>query len=261
MALSIASLKGSSALKPPIAFLYGIHGGGKTTFAAGAPKPVLAAVEDGVGLLDVPRWDIGSWSDMMEAIGALYGEDHDRQTFILDSLDAFEPHVWREACRKNGWANIEAPGYGKGYVAALELWRELLEGLRALRDERGMTIILIAHSVVKRFEAPDHDPIDRYQPKLHDRASALLQEQADVVGFLNYRVSIREKDEGFGKKATRGVGSGQRVLYLEERPAYLAKNRYSMPPFIDLPTTEQAWQQPDVIWQSFAQHLPTHGVK
>lgn len=35
-----------------------------------------------------------------------------------------------------------------------------------------MTIIQIAHTDVKRFDSPEHDPYDRYVIKLHTRAAA-----------------------------------------------------------------------------------------
>jgi hypothetical protein len=58
---------------------------------------------------------------------------------------------------------------------------------------------------------------------------ALLQEHSDVVLFANYRISTVKSDVGFNKKVTRALGSGERVLYTAERPAFLAKNRYGLP--------------------------------
>lgn len=224
--------------------------------AAGALAPVLLAVEDGIGTLDVPHWAITSFAEIMQAIGVLYSEDHDRKTVIADSLDWLEPLIWAEACRKEGWASIETPGYGRGYVQALAYWREIIDGLRALRDDKGMTVVLLAHHTVKRFDDPANEPYDRYLLKMHERASNLVIEAADVVGFMNYRVSIAKADAGFNKKVARGVGGGQRVLYLEERPGFIAKNRYAMPASIDLPTS----QNPEILWGTFAQHIPTAGA-
>lgn len=253
MAISLSSLRRREKPKPPIVVVYGPGGCGKTTFAAGADAPVVLAIEDGIGTLDVPHWHIPSYADLMQAIGVLYSEEHDRSTVVIDSLDWAEPLVWAEACRKNGWTAIEDPGYGRGYVAALGYWREIIDGLRALRDDKGMTIVLIAHHTVKRFDDPSNEPYDRYLLKMHDRASNLVIEAADVVAFMNYRVSVAKADAGFNKKVVRGVGGGQRVLHLEERPGYIAKNRYGMPASIDLPTT----QDPAQLWYSFGQHLPT----
>ena len=156
----------------------------------------------------------------------------------------YEPLVWAKACRDNGWNSIEDAGYGKGYVAALNLWRQYIDGLNALRDDRGMTVVQIAHTDIKRFDSPEHDPYDRYVIKLHARAAALLQEHSDVVLFANYRISTVKADVGFNKKVSRAVGSGERVIHTVERPAFLAKNRYDLPDTLPLE------------WSAFAQAMP-----
>ena len=76
------------------------------------------------------------------------------------------------------------------------------------------------------------------------RAAALLQEHSDIVLFANYRVSTVKADVGFNKKVTRALGSGERVLYTEERPAFLAKNRYGLPDVLPLD------------WPAFAAAMP-----
>lgn len=229
MAISIASLQHGTAPKPPRMLVYGTHGVGKTSFAASAPNPVFIQTEDGLGMIDAPTFGLlKSYDEIMEAIGALYGEEHDRQTVVIDSLDWLEPIIWAQACKDNGWANIEAAGYGKGYVAALDLWRTVLDGLNALRDEKGMTVVMLAHSDIKRFDSPETEPYDRYIIKLHARASALVQEHVDCVFFVNYRVATVKTDVGFNKKIVRAVGGSDRVLYTAERPAFLAKNRYGL---------------------------------
>ena len=107
-----------------------------------------------------------------------------------------------------------------------------------------MTVIQIAHADIKRFDSPEHEPYDRYVIKLHARAAALLQEHSDIVLFANYRVSTVKSDVGFNKKVTRALGSGERVLYTAERPAFLAKNRFGLPDTLPLD------------WQAFAAAMP-----
>ena len=245
MAISLASLKSTTALAPPRILIHGVAGVGKTTFASRSDRPVFVATEDGLGMLKVPHFPLArSFDDVMEALAALYTEPHDYKTVVVDSVDWLEPLVWARACKDNGWGSIEEPGYGKGYVAALDLWRQYLDGLNALRDERGMTVIQIAHTDIKRFDSPEHEPYDRYVIKLHARAAALLQEHSDVVLFANYRISTVKSDVGFNKKVTRALGSGERVLYTAERPAFLAKNRYGLPDVLPLD------------WQAFAAAMP-----
>lgn len=256
MAISMETLKRAVLPKPPIIVLYGVRGVGKTTLAAGAPDPVLLRIEDGLGVLDVPHWEISSYQDVEAAIGALYAEPHEFRTVVVDSLDWLEPLVFAETCRQNQWENIEAPGYGKGYEIALKVWRDFLEGMRALRDEKNMTIVLLAHEKIKTFNSPDVDPYDRYQLKLHDKSAALLEEAADIVAFMNYRVSVRKVDTKDRNSPVRGVGGGQRVLYLEERPGRKAKNRFQMPETIDVPATTD----PAEAWAALAAHIPNLGA-
>lgn len=219
-----------SEIKPPRVLIHGVAGIGKTTFSAMAPAPVGILTEDGMGTLECDHFPLANtFDEVMASISALYSEDHNFQTVFVDSVDWLEPLVWAKVCAENKWKNIEDAGFGKGYVAALEYWREYLEGLNALRNDKGMAVIQIAHTEIKRFESPETDPYDRYVIKLHSRASALLQEHSDIVLFANYRISTVKSDAGFNKKTTRAVGNGDRVLYTSERPSFLAKNRYNLP--------------------------------
>lgn len=233
MAISLSSLKRASDRKPPRLLIYGTAGIGKTTLGSNAPSPVFIQTEDSE--IDCPTFGLlKTYDEIMEAFAALVTEDHDFQTVVLDSLDWLEPIIWRETCRINRWASIEDPGYGKGYAAALDIWRVVLDGFNALRDERGMAVVLLAHCEIKRFDSPETEPYDRYGIKLQKAASALVQEHVDAVLFANYRVSTVKSDAGFNRKAVRGVGAGDRRLYTTERPAFLAKNRFGLDDSLDL---------------------------
>jgi hypothetical protein len=230
MGFNLASITRGAVQKPPRIVLYAPHGVGKTTFGACAPSPILLPFEDGVGRLDIPTFPlIKSWAETVEALNTLITEQHDFKTVVVDTLDWFEPMVWAEASSRNSWKDIEQPGFGKGYIAAADVWREFLEALNVLRDERGMQIILLAHSEVKRFDDPTTDGYDRYQIKLQKRAAEIVQEWGDAVLFANFKSYTTQSDAGFNKKTTRGVGTGERVMYTEERPSHYAKNRYQLP--------------------------------
>jgi hypothetical protein len=243
MALSLNDLKRSNDLRPPRILIYGPHGIGKNTFASSAPDPVLINIEDGQpDGLDVPSFPRAtSFADLMEAITVLYNEEHNYRTLIIDSLDWAERQFHQEAIRRHNEANpnkqvqtIEDFGYGKGYILALDPLLEVLEGTNALRNDKGMAIIFTAHAEVKRFDSPEVEPFDRYQIKLHKQAGALVQEHVDMVLFANFKTSTTKTDVGGKKTVTRGVGGGQRVIYTEERPAFLAKNRHRLPPELPL---------------------------
>ncbi|QOJ16318.1 MAG: AAA family ATPase [Phycisphaeraceae bacterium] len=77
-------------------------------------------------------------------------------------------------------------------------------------------------------------PYDRYSPRLHKLASALVQEWADEVLFATYKVHTVKVDEGFNKAKHNGVSTGERIIRTVERPAHVAKNRLGLPEEIPL---------------------------
>lgn len=231
MAISISSIGKAVTSSHPIALIYGVAGVGKTSLAAEAPAPVFIQIDEAppAGMEIDTFGQLKTYDEVIGAIGALYGEAHEYQTVIIDSLAPLEKLVWEESCRRNSWQNIEDPGFGKGYVVATDTWKELLGGLKALRDERGMNVIMLGHTDISRFDSPTTDPYSRYRVNLHKRAADTVEAIADVVAFINYRVSIKKADVGFNKTATHAEGGGTRVIYTEERPGFIAKNRYGMP--------------------------------
>lgn len=234
MAISLGSLNSTKNNKPPLGVIYGVHGVGKTELASQFPDPYYLPTPGEEPPADLEMATPGTaetFDDVLDTITWLLQEPHDFKTFILDSLDGVEPLVWAYTSKLNGWNSIEDAGFGKGYVAADETWRNLLGGLQALRDA-GMAVVLLAHTEITRFDSPTSDPYSRYGIKLHKRSSALVQEAAQFVGFVNYRHTLKEKEVGFNKKVGHAEGSGERQIHLEERPGFLAKSRYATPPAI-----------------------------
>ena len=227
-------LQVSRKILPPRIVLYGVAGVGKTALAASTENPVFILTEDGIGSIEVPCFPLAQrFSDVSEAIECLINEENEFKTLVIDSLDWLEPMVWQEVARSNNVKSVDDIGYGKGYKIAIDVWRYYLSLIDDLREKKGMTIIQIAHSTIRRFDSPEHDPYDRYDVKLHSAASALIQEHADCVLFSTYRTTTTSKDVGFNSSVTRAVGSGERIVRCQERPGFLAKNRYKMP--LELP--------------------------
>lgn len=241
MAYDLQSIIRGGTQLPPILTVHGGPGIGKTTLAANAPAPLFLAAERGLGNLTVPFVEINSWADLMGWITFLFREQHEFKTVVLDSLTAVEPMIWDQIVKientkvdkKKTLNSIEDIGYGKGYALALTAWSELLAGLEALRN-KGMIVILIAHSFIKRYDAPDSEPYDRFLLKLHERAAALITERSDIVGFASQRTTITQSEVGFGTKISRGVTLPERTLALVEQAAFVAKNRYGMPDSVRL---------------------------
>jgi AAA domain len=226
-------LQKASAVNPPRIVIYGPPKKGKTTLASEFPSPIFLQVEDGTpaGLTLASFGKLDSYVEVLEAIGALYDNEHAYKTVVIDSLDKLEPMIWTAICAEKNWDSIESPGYGKGYVEADSYWRAIMESLLVLRNERGMTSVLICHSEVGRFDDPTTVSYSQYDMRLHKRAKALICDDADAILLVKEEATIREDAQGPGKKGEkRAIAEGvNRFIYCEGRPAFLAGNRYNLP--------------------------------
>lgn len=244
----LASLQRGPVAKPPRILIYGVQGVGKSTFCNGAPNPIFITTEDGLGSINATSFPLcRSFQDVLNCLDSLLNEPHDFQTVVLDSLDWLEPMLWKAVATQEGKASIEEFGYGKGYVLALDAWAYFLNQLERLREEKGMIVILTAHADVKRFDDPDKGSYNRYNIKLHTRAGEKVMEAVDCVFFANYQVVMKTDEVGFNQKKNRAMGNGQRLIHTQERPAYVAKNRYSLPDSIPLDAN---------TWGHLAQTIP-----
>lgn len=218
---------------PPRICIYGGHGIGKSTLASQFPSPIFISTEDGLDSLDVTSFPRATKiTDVVESIKTLIKEDHKFKTVVIDSVDwLIEPLIVSSVESSHEAKDL---AYGKGQMLVAEEFREILQGLDALRLKRNMNVVLIAHAAVVKFEDPRTEPYDRYQPKLPNRCNALLQEWADVLAFAAFKVIIKKSDSGFNNTKTRGVGTGERLLHFVENPAFAAKNRFACPDEIEM---------------------------
>lgn len=248
MAFDLSSISKTKRMQAPKILLAGEPKIGKSTFAAMAPNSIGIQTEDGLTGVDAQAFPLAtSLDDVYSAIGTLLNDEHDFQSVFLDSLDWCEPLIHAHVCKANGWKDIETPGFGKGYVAAAAEWRTLLDGFEALRQQRGMAIILICHVKQQRIESPTHEGYDAWVLKLHNRASALVEEWADIVGFAAHRITLKKTDAGFGNKETKALKTNERMLHLEAHPAYPSGNRFGL-------------QDCPLSWDSLAEQLTAHSA-
>ena len=221
---------------PPRLMVYGTEGIGKSTLAANAPRPIFIQTEDGLGEIECEKFPLStSIDDVLAALGELSRAEHGYQTVVIDSLDWTERLIFDAVCREFGVKSIEKAdgGYQRGYVHALIHWRKLLDALNVLRAAKGLAVILIAHSKVEKFEDPESAAYDRYSPRLHKHAAALLTEWSDAVLFATRKFRTEKEEQGFGKERVIAVGvgaeGGERILRCVGSPACVAKNRYDLP--------------------------------
>jgi hypothetical protein len=235
MAFDLNGIKITRNELPPRLVLYGVDGIGKSTFAAGAPSPVWIPTKDGIAPAGMASFDVlTSYPQLLEALRALASGDHTHRTVVLDSLDWIERLIHAHVAFEHGKDNVELIPYGKGFTFALEHWETVLKALDYLRERKGMSVLCIAHAEIKRFDSPDTEPYERYQMKLHKTASAIIREWADIVAFANHETRMETTDVGFNKEVRRAISKGKRLMFLDERPSHLAKNRYALPDKVEL---------------------------
>lgn len=240
MAISLAHITKTKHAKPPRVIIHGSEKVGKSTFFAQAPDAIFIQTEDGLAGIDAQAFPLATdLSDVFEAIDSLQNEEHDFRTVVIDSADWLERLIHDKVCQDHNVKTIElaAGGYGKGYSEALNYWRKLLGALDHLSATRGMIVGMICHSRIVTINDPESEAYDCYKMKLHEPKSgnsgalSLLNEWADVIGFAAKKVFAKKTESG---ERFRGIDGGQRELRLEGSPAYLAGNRYNLPPVINL---------------------------
>lgn len=258
MAVDLNTLARKSSPRPPMVYLYGVGGIGKTTFASYAPRPVFLMTEDGLMSPHLSSCDylaradkdannrlVRTYEEMCGWLDLLATGNHDYESVVIDSLDAFEPHVWKQTCENHGWKSIETPGYGKGYLEAEALWRDFLARVMRLRNERNMTVIMIGHNTVTNVQMPDSEPYNQYSPAMHKRAAKLVYNESDCVLFAMRPVQIVTDKGKFNTDAQkRAIADDNVRLYTQERGGWMAKNRYDMPAWIPFE------------WPVFASYVP-----
>jgi hypothetical protein len=223
--------------------VYGPEGVGKTSFASNAPKPIFLLPEEGTGQLTVDAFPrITAYQQLPDSLNLLLKEDHDYKSVVIDTVDAFETLLFDEVCRLAGAKHIEDGkngfGYGKGYIAAVDLWRGLLDLLAKLEAKKGMHVILLAHAHVKLFKNPDGADYDRWEMQINKLSAALIRQWCDDVLFAGYEILIDKAKDNDRKGKALG---GARYIYTTHRPAFDAKNRHGLPDEMPL------------SWDAFAQ--------
>ena len=215
----------------PRLLVYGSEGVGKTTFASQAPKPIFIPTEDGLDNVDCHSFPLcKTYKECIECLRTLVSEKHDYQTVVIDTIDWLERLIFDDLCRQYNAKSIDRVdgGFGKGVQLAVGHWREIIDELRRLREERGMISILLAHTKIESYTDPESTTFDRFSPKLHKYANDILKEWCDAI-----LLATRERGAAKGEKS-----GGERVLRCVTSPSCVAKNRYNLPEIIRFSWTE-----------------------
>lgn len=227
--------------KPPRIFLYGVEKIGKSTAGLALPDRIYLGSEEGlVGpqFADEQSYHPETWEGAMGFLDWLAAEEHEFKSLIVDTVDWFESKLYAfliardKVNEKNQPLNsIEDYGWGKGYTLATDEFKRFTMKLDRLRD-KGMVILLLAHSEVRTFKNPTGEDYDRHEPKCYKKIGGLLKEWSDVVLFAEFQVFTLEKTN---KKATKtkAIGGEMRVVHTTKSAGWDAGNRYGLPDLME----------------------------
>lgn len=182
------------------------------------------------------------WSEVAEALEALRAGEHDFKALAIDAMAGFESLCHADVCQRDYKGEMNERGflsYSRGYTTSLTDWRLFINGLDRLRDERKMSIIILAHSKVVSFKNPEGPDYDRYCVDVNKETWAVTHKWADMVLFANFDVAVTGDGE---KKKAKARGGKTRSIYTEYDAAFDAKNRHNLPSVIDMGNSgQEAW--------------------
>ncbi len=200
----------------------------------------LETLIDSGQLPETPHFPVcETWEELTGCIETLRSDDHDFRTVVIDTVNGGERLCHEHVCRRDfegDWGDKGFASYGKGPDVALADWRTLLSGLDALRAERKMTVVLLCHTRITKFQNPEGADYDRYQADMDRRTWSLTSKWADAVLFGNFSTSVSgvKENKRTGERRGKGEGGQQRVMFCERHAAYDAKNRMGLPTEIDM---------------------------
>ena len=265
--MSIMDLVEETRIEEPLrVVLYATNGVGKSTWAADAEKPLFLNIEDGLVNINAkainlhsitikdqegkpvmhkvekmddegkvyeemePKTRDSTFDDLMGTLRDLYRYPHPFKTIVLDSIDWIEQKkIWPKVAKEAGVKDISDIGFQNGYKKALEHWETLMSALNALRKDKGLNIIMLAHNAKVKVNEAGIDPHDINGIKLHKLASALIREWADFVLFAKFDTTTIQVENGFGNKTNKPIGGKERVLFTKPDPNWEAKSRFEIP--------------------------------
>ena len=212
----------------------GTDGIGKTTFAAGATKPIFIKTEEGTRYVNTSSFPLcESFEDIMHRLKQLVQEKHDFKTVVLDTTDWAEKLIQEEVARQKNVSSIEDIGFGKGYTMTAEGFQKILRALDVLNDQKNMNVILLSHVAIRTFADPEREPYDRWELNLHKKVASKIREWVDFNLFANHQIRVTKSGSGFNEQ-TRALAMGDRMLFTKFSPAFDAKSRVPLPDKIEL---------------------------
>ena len=220
---------GPSDLPPKIG-ITGVEGVGKSTAGNLLPNPLFMCVENGlVGaqFKNTKSLSPKTYEEACRDIEELTQDSLGYKSFVLDTVDWFEPLIERYICALYRKPTIISFGYNQGPKYVAIEFRNFLAKLEQLQKKQNMIILLNTHNHIKTHSNPLGDDYDRFELKCEKKIAALVKEWVDVLLFARFEDLVYKKNDN--DKKGKGVGGEKRIVHTVHSTGYDAKNRYDLP--------------------------------
>ena len=212
--------------KSQIIVIYGPNGVGKTTLATAFSQSLIADLEDGSNHITnttrISSNKLTTYDDLLLLIEEVKKSTF--KTFVVDSLESLETLIQTKIKKDNKVESIEDIPYGKGMVYTREEFERFMRLMHQLRDDNGMDVILVGHSVTKAYTDPNANvTYDRQVLRTNDKVASIVKDLSDCILYITYKVdTVSQKN----KDKVKAYGDGERIIYTQWRPGFDAKSRY-----------------------------------
>lgn len=255
--------------KPPMLTIVGSPGTGKTTLGALFPKAIILPTEDGTAVFEnwadeaqpavLPRLPKAAKDDagnivrstkaaLFELLDELMREAHDYQTLVIDSATTLDTLFGAEIALRDGVGTVAdaAGGFHKGFAEVASWHAEFIYKCEQLRAMRGMAVVFLAHTGIKKIRNRPDAAADYsvFSLDMDNQALAHYVSQSDAVLYLKKEelvIGAETNRKGQTTKYGRLTQTGDRKLITvgDGQVGYVnAKNRYGMPAELDVPMGE-----------------------
>ena len=197
---------------------------------------------------------LNTWDELTGLLDGIASGEKVYDVLGIDALAGAERLLHEHVCQKEfrgEWGEKGFMSFHKGYEMALVPLNTLLAQLDRIRA-RGTHVVLLSHCKIRTFKNPDGEDFDRWVSDAHEKTFNMVHRWSDAVLFGTFRAIV---DETGGKRSgkKKGIGQGDRVLYTVHTDSRDAKNRFGMPPELDIPN------DPMQIWPTISAYFPRKG--
>lgn len=246
--------------KPPIITIVGSPGTGKTSLGALFPNALILPTEDGTSVFE--NWDEdiqpavlprlpkaakdgsgnmtrSSYATLISIVDELITSDHEYKTFVVDSITTLDGLFGHEISLRDDVGTVAdaSGGFHKGFAEVASWHADFIYKCEQLRAVKGMAIVFLAHTGVKKIRNRPDAAADYsvFSLDMDNQALSVYVSQSDAVLYLEKEEFVTGQEtnrKGQTTKFGRVTQTGLRKLITtgDGMVGYVnAKNRYSMP--------------------------------